>query len=153
MIDSKPFPQYVTHSSAQSRTLGAQLDRMMGGKTPAELISNPEIFPKLMKGLWHNLPCLTDESVLLCLPFYFNINGPNSAYTADSPDLPADWQLNEDYAYRLLMMISCHAESFHVLQNLDQNERRMLTDLFKIFEEETEQSFEPVLKLVNESLT
>ena len=147
MLETQRFPNYVTDSSDQSRTLGAQLDRTMAGKSPSELMCDSIAFQELIIELWHNLPCLTDESVLLCLPFYFNINGTNSSYTCSS-SVPPVWQLNEDYASRLWSVGMRGNDSMRLLQLLSQEEKQMLVDLCKIFESEIEESFEPVLKLI-----
>jgi hypothetical protein len=144
---SDKFPESVTDSTDQSRTLGAQLNSILGGKAPAEIIAQPEVFQKLMRELWHNLACLTDESVMHCLPFYFNLNGAHSAYSPSPSDSPEVWQLNEDYAYRLLSVTNGNLDSSRMLEGLDEDERLMLVELCATFEQETEESFEPVLKL------
>lgn len=148
MIELTRFPKYVTSESYQSRQLGARLDRALGGKTPKEIIDDPDNLPEVMLELWHNLPCLTAESVLLCLPFYFHINGPHNTYDSSSPQLPPVWQLNFDYAWRLLTIDPNDPALRNTLQELEENERTKLTELCQIFEEEIQESFEHIRKII-----
>ena len=148
MFNLRRFPDHVTSPSDQSRQLGRELDRILAGKTTTDIVNSPEVFRTLIVELWHNLPCLTDESVLLCMPFYLYLNGPEGGKLLISPDLPAIWQINSEYGERLLRICSNNEAAFDLLAGITESERKLLIALFKRFEDDVNESFEHLANLV-----
>jgi len=57
------FPEIVTDTSDQSRTLGADLSALLAGREIATFVNNRELLLKAMYELWLNLSCLPHRHV------------------------------------------------------------------------------------------
>jgi hypothetical protein len=148
MISLEPFPAHVTHDTEQSRTLGAELDRILGGRCPQEVLDLRAGVSAVLHELWRNLPCIGIESLIHCLPFYikFNSNPPERIDGAAS--LPEIWQVNEELAQRLAF--ACESKDVYqrVLARFGRVELEQVLDLCEKLEIDSGESLKCFRELV-----
>lgn len=104
MLSKLLFPDVVTNPTDQSYTLGVKLNNLLSGATPQIITQSPSLLKEVLQELWQNLPCLTDESIIRCLPIYIAINNSYFGIFSDDDDVADILQLKSDLADRLALI-------------------------------------------------
>lgn len=153
MMYLQKFPEVVTNLSDQSRTLGARLNELLGGETPLSVIQNKKQFREVLIELWHNLPCLSEESLLNSLPLYVSANDPEFHLEESDPEVPEIWQLNEDLAWRIDRLCSQEELVSAMLSVASEEEQRQLVQLCETVEQDSGQSLECFKAIIEKGLS
>lgn len=146
MIVETKFPDVVTNDSDQSRTLGRELQRLLAGKTPRQIIAQQDLLANVIFELWHNLPCLTDECVLRCLPIYVAYKDSERSHLRCASRMPPSSQVNEELL-EVLAGISFQTQALAGIGQLfDEGERKSVTLFLEQIDQTETVDVKPVLE-------